>query len=448
MKEAVDLLFEWTAAWPQNQPKGITTTSMLRQLARTAGTCRNGVGGPSTKIFTRSHGELVFVLSNGAAGAEKQAIALARGWGKPYRTLRVLPHPLLARAPTSAQLLVARTVGVSGALFDRRSPDVDALFGSPLPAFAVSCGRASILASVCLRTLGKGLLRTVHIQHPRCSFENFDHVVLPSHDIHGRATGADGWGWASGPAGVGLQRTQTGLITSIGSLHSIDAGALAAARESEEARALECAPRPHIVLLLGGPTAAAPYSPEDAQCVLRAAHSVACRAGGSLLVSTSRRSPPALVHAVNELASADSLVRAWGVADEGKGVPNPYLAFLACADHLIVTADSVNMATEACAAAHHTGARVHIALAEACAGPRLLQLRARGASARLRFFLDMLLHGGAVEPFEPQAFEASVKADRSACGQALRCAIASQTAKIARAVFGGKHLPPFAESRA
>ncbi|KAG8464268.1 hypothetical protein KFE25_003331 [Diacronema lutheri] len=381
----------------------------------------------------------IAVLSNGVVGAEKQAIALARASGRAFRVLRIVPHPLLARAPTSAQLLVARIGGVRASLFDQRCGDVEALFARPLPAFAVSCGRASILASVCLRALGAGALRTVHIQHPRCDLSEFDRVVLPRHDIAHARVGA-GWGRAFGWADGARAHVPCNALVTTGSLHAIDDAALAAARAGAAPGSGDTQPpSPRVALLLGGPTVAAPYSVEAAARVLHGVHDSVRAAGGSLMVTTSRRSPHTLARAVAELASVDPAVCAWGVAD---GRANPYLAFLACAEHLIVTADSVNMVTEACAAAHFTGASVHVALGDACASSRACALRARGATRRLRSFVGSLFDGAAALPLRSDgrlAFDGAAAASvgRSAGdGEALRREIALQPMRIARAAFG------------
>jgi mitochondrial fission protein ELM1 len=74
------------------------------------------------------------------------------------------------------------------------------------------------------------------------------------------------------------------------------------------------------------------------------------RAGGSVLVTMSRRTPEAardlIAHRLKQLP---------GMVWDGQG-PNPYFAFLAAADHILVTEDSANMATEAAS----TGKPVHI----------------------------------------------------------------------------------------
>ncbi|HEY9163603.1 MAG TPA: ELM1/GtrOC1 family putative glycosyltransferase, partial [Magnetovibrio sp.] len=68
-------------------------------------------------------------------------------------------------------------------------------------------------------------------------------------------------------------------------------------------------------------------------------------AGGSLLVTTSRRSSPEATEALLQaIDGVPANVFKWG--DEGE---NPYMAYLAMADHIIVTGDSVSMCSEACA---------------------------------------------------------------------------------------------------
>jgi len=69
------------------------------------------------------------------------------------------------------------------------------------------------------------------------------------------------------------------------------------------------------------------------------------RDGGSLLVTTSRRSPDWLREAARAEFSAVPGVQ-WHGEDDG---PNPYAGLLAWADRIVVTPDSVNLLSEACA---------------------------------------------------------------------------------------------------
>ncbi|HET7844703.1 MAG TPA: ELM1/GtrOC1 family putative glycosyltransferase, partial [Xanthomonadales bacterium] len=74
--------------------------------------------------------------------------------------------------------------------------------------------------------------------------------------------------------------------------------------------------------------------------------------GGGFLVTTSRRTDDAALAALRR-GFADLPARLWSSDRDG---PNPYLAFLAHAQRIVVTPDSVNLASEACA----TGKPVYV----------------------------------------------------------------------------------------
>ena len=69
--------------------------------------------------------------------------------------------------------------------------------------------------------------------------------------------------------------------------------------------------------------------------------------GGSLLVSTSVRTPEAVVDAVAAELTAPHLLYRWRRDDPD----NPYLGFLGLADGIVVTSDSMSMLVEATATA-------------------------------------------------------------------------------------------------
>ncbi len=95
--------------------------------------------------------------------------------------------------------------------------------------------------------------------------------------------------------------------------------------------------------------------------------------GGSLLATTSRRTPPALAE-ILRATFADLPHVIWG--DGGDGT-NPYGGLLGWANRVVVSPDSVNLLSEACA----TRMPVMVALADTAQG-RLArfqqQLRERG----------------------------------------------------------------------
>ncbi|MDX1737354.1 MAG: ELM1/GtrOC1 family putative glycosyltransferase, partial [Alphaproteobacteria bacterium] len=77
---------------------------------------------------------------------------------------------------------------------------------------------------------------------------------------------------------------------------------------------------------------------------------LAKKSDGSLLITASRRSPPATEKILSETLS-DCPHYIW----DGQG-DNPYFGFLGLADYIVVTCDSANMVSEACA----TGKPVYV----------------------------------------------------------------------------------------
>jgi mitochondrial fission protein ELM1 len=100
--------------------------------------------------------------------------------------------------------------------------------------------------------------------------------------------------------------------------------------------------------------------------------------GGSVMATTSRRTGNEAADALAEgLGPALNVLYRWGEPGE-----NPYLGYLATADAIVVTADSVSMISEACA----TEAPVYVALPE-MAGPKH------------RMMIETLAQAGQVRPF-------------------------------------------------
>ncbi len=108
-------------------------------------------------------------------------------------------------------------------------------------------------------------------------------------------------------------------------------------------------PYPRIALFIGGDSRHFRFTNVD-EGKLAAAVQAIYAAGASVMATTSRRTPAPLAA---RLAAA--IAGGPGFLWDGAG-PNPYPSMLACADAILVTADSVNMASEAAA----TGAPVHV----------------------------------------------------------------------------------------
>jgi hypothetical protein len=133
------------------------------------------------------------------------------------------------------------------------------------------------------------------------------------------------------------------VIAVSGALHAITAGVLAEAalRHADLARV----PAPRTALLVGGPNHAQRIDARYVDALVERLRGWHAHDGGGFLVTTSRRTPPAVLRRLRD-SLADLPCRVWGSEADGA---NPYLGMLAHAQRIVVTPDSANLMSEACA---------------------------------------------------------------------------------------------------
>jgi mitochondrial fission protein ELM1 len=131
-----------------------------------------------------------------------------------------------------------------------------------------------------------------------------------------------------------------------------------------------------VAVLIGGKSKAHGLSARRAAEMARDIELPVVQAGGSVMVTFSRRTPDDA-----RAILAARLKGLPGVIWDGEG-ENPYFAFLAGADYILATEDSANMATEAAA----TGKPVFI-------------LKMEGDSMKFRLFHQDLERLGAARPY-------------------------------------------------
>jgi len=251
------------------------------------------------------------VVTDTAAGNQRQALALAGRTG-----LRVRHVVWAPRAPWSwfAPRLLP---GARRAL----APSQRGQLAPPWPRMAIGCGRASALFTRLLRELSRQRTFTVQILDPRLDPSHWDLVIAPRHD----AIAGDN------------------VIATLGSLNPVDAEWLTDGRDASPA--LAELPAPRIGVLLGGARKGQTLS--EAYLRTLAEHTLARQRkdGGSVLAVASRRTPAGAVTLWRDaLREVPGMV--WGGPQDGN---NPYPGVLSWSDRLIVTPDSVNMLSEACA---------------------------------------------------------------------------------------------------
>jgi mitochondrial fission protein ELM1 len=157
------------------------------------------------------------------------------------------------------------------------------------------------------------------LQNPVIDASRFDLVVVPRHD--------------------GL--TAPNVMTTRGALHRVLPEMLK--REGEKfAPRIEHLPRPRVAVLIGGSNAVYQLTPREMRPLARKLAELPDAMGGSLMITPSRRTGESNMAILQE-ALKDKPASLW----DGQG-DNPYYGMLALADFIVVTCDSINMASEAC----------------------------------------------------------------------------------------------------
>lgn len=223
------------------------------------------------------------------------------------------------------------------------------LFSQPMPGIVVGAGGAGARVAAALRSRDT---RVVAIQHPRMALSRFDVVLAARHD---------------GIEGPNVIVTRTAL-------HRVTPERLAEARLVWAPR-FAALPRPLVAVLLGGSNGRYRFEVDEARALVEGLVGM-LRQGIGVVITPSRRTSPQVV-ALMRATLAPLGAYIWDFEGE-----NPYFGMLACADVILVTADSVSMVSEAVATA----------------APVLL-VRLPGRSARIGAFMDALVQSGRVRDF-------------------------------------------------
>jgi mitochondrial fission protein ELM1 len=307
----------------------------------------------------------IWAVSDGRAGIDNQVLGLAEAIAR-RTAAEIVTKRIGWKAPLDplpAWLNPAPAWGRSSGSSD---------FSPPWPDLWIAAGRASLPLSIRMRAWSGGRTFVVQLQDPRLPASLFDLVSPPKHD---KLTGA-------------------GIYTITGSPHRITPEKLVAALQTFGSR-IAPLPAPRVTVLIGGKSKAFDLSPGRAETLANDLARALDRNGASLLMTFSRRTPDAAKAILRRRLSAYP-----GIIWDGEG-ENPYFAFLAAADFIVATQDSVNMVAEAAS----TGKPVYIAAVD-------------GDQWRKRLFHADLAERGVARPFtgvlEPFSYEPLRETDRLA----------------------------------
>lgn len=250
----------------------------------------------------------VWGLVDDRTGHTGQVLGVITRLGLPY-TLKRLEY-------NHFKLLPSALIGASLMAVDREH---SAPLEPPYPPLVIAAGRRTLPVLRYIKRQSPAT-RTVYLMKPE-TYADIDLAVVPEHDHV--------------PA-------RPNVITSLAPLHAVTPDTLAAARKEWE-RQFAHLPRPFITLCLGGATKRGRYTAAEWRELIQRA--LLLVGHGSLLITTSRRTPKEVFPLYAPLLQVPHVLHRWDTDKD-----NPYLGMLACADGIIVTGDSLSMCAEACVA--------------------------------------------------------------------------------------------------
>lgn len=309
----------------------------------------------------------VWAVSDGRVGIEAQALGLAEAVARQrpaeVSTKRVAWRFGLGRLPW--RLIPRAALAAGGAI------------APPWPDIWIGAGRATLPLSTRVRRWSGDRTFVVQTQDPRDATPLLDLAIPPLHD----------------------ELTGPNVFPILGAPNRMSAEGFARDLALFGDR-IEALPHPRVALIVGGKSKSHDLPPDRARRMAAEVAAAVTASGGSILVSYTRRTPAAAREIMTE-----GLRRLPGWIWDGSG-PNPYFAFLAAADHIMVTEDSTNLATDAAT----TGKPIHV-------------LPMAGGGRKFERFHQDLRARGVARPFNGQlatwTYAALDETDRAA-GEVLR----------------------------
>jgi uncharacterized protein len=254
----------------------------------------------------------VWLLTGHKAGDNTQVVALAEALGWPFELKRFVYRRW--------ELLTNRLLGMTLAGIDRAGSSP---LEPPWPDLIITAGRRNEPVARWIRRQSGGHARLVHVGRPWAPLDCFDLIVAtPRYFLPARPNILQ--------IDLPLHRiTPAGLVE-------------VATRQGEQFAHL---PRPYWSVLLGGNSGAFVFTVNKALRLARWLNTHLRTEGGSVLVTNSARTPSPVYAAFLAALRGPFFAFHWGdTASE-----NPYLAYLALADRLVVTGESMSMLAEAAA---------------------------------------------------------------------------------------------------
>ncbi|NBX67088.1 MAG: hypothetical protein EBQ96_08845 [Proteobacteria bacterium] len=281
------------------------------------------------------------IVEEGLAGTESQCVGVCAALG-----LTPVIKRFNLRQPWKAISLYVYAGIINGYEGDS--------LNEPWPDIIITGGRKGAAVALWVKKASKGKVFVACLQDPRVRHNEFDLIAVPEHDP------------ARGP----------NVVVTTAAPNKINTSGLEKARTRWEST-FNSLPHPRVAVLVGGNSRAYRMNGKIAGMLGDNLKKIARERKAGLMVTTSRRTG----------AYNTAILEAWL---EGTGAyiwsgmgDNPYEGFLALADAVIVSADSVSMISEA-----------------ATAGKPVYRVDLEGGSHRFSKFHTLMEQKGIVRPFK------------------------------------------------
>ena len=190
----------------------------------------------------------------------------------------------------------------------------------------ISCGRKSVIPSICLKKNSEKKVYNIHIQDPKVDLKNFDFIVAPEHD----------------------ELTGENVILSKGSIHYLTKEEMVNNHEYLSTRLNK--EKEYLTIVIGGPNKYYDYNHQNISKIFDRVKNILEKNNLQAIIIPSMRTPKKIIELSNNYFGKEHLV----INDIDK---KAYLSGLSLAKYIVVTCDSISMISEAAL----TGKPIYIA---------------------------------------------------------------------------------------
>ena len=249
----------------------------------------------------------LWLVTGDKAGDNAQLLIIAEALGLPYEVRRMMPRKeyIYGKPPFKPSLYHLD--------MEKSDPLVP-----PWPALILTVGRRPAMAAQWIRKQSAGKTKVVLLGRPRKMLAEFALVII---------------------TGQFVMPKRDNILSLDLPLMRVDTAKIDKAVKIWQP-SFQAMKQPVTALLIGGPTK--PYCMDAAVVGTLLQQLKTQHVGGSLFISTSRRTPAAVVDYLRQHKPPDSTLYCWQPGDSN----NPYFALLGLADYFVVTGDSLSMLVE------------------------------------------------------------------------------------------------------